>query len=254
MAVIYEGIAEDSQGLVYLISSGRKGDLWEEPKNEDDEPRQIRYASNQKSIYTEDQKGQSKLPTLMLRDGVMTVDDSDKTLIKFMDAHPLNGIKFKRVDEEADAMEELADEELTNYIKAEIFAKSKEKDGTIALESLLAMKSRTLTYSKVQEMGPAQIRKSLYVIAENEPELFVNNDEVFNAFDNKDFIYQDVIMRAMNDDVIRQNPKGNKFTWRNGEGILTVPAGKNEIEFFANWLQTEDGKEVLKQIAKEMGE
>jgi hypothetical protein len=77
---------------------------------------------------------------------------------------------------------------------------------------------------------------------------------VFNAFDNKDFIYQDVIMRAMNDDIIRQNPKGNKFTWRNGEGILTIPSGKNEIEFFANWLQTEDGKEVLKQIAKEMGE
>ena len=250
MSVMYEGIASDTNGLVYIINSGRKGDLW--VKDKEGKDRQIRYAENQKSIYIDEQKGHSKLPTLMLKDGVMTAERD--TLVDFMDAHPLLNIKFRRIDPERDAAEALEHEEQVTLIKAEILKKGKKKDGDVALQSLLVMKSKVVSHLDVQSMGPNQVRQALYGLANAEPEIFLDEDGNFNAFQTQEFIYQDVVLRAMAAEVIIMSPGGTKVSWANGETIIRVPKGKNEVEFFASWLRSEEGNPTLKQIAEEMDE
>lgn len=249
--VIYEGIAHDTGGLVYLISSGRKGDLMALDPNTK-KRRKIRYASNQTTIFTEDQLGQSKLPALMLKDGIMVVDDTDETLIQFMDVHPLNGSKFKRVDEEADAAEELESDEVITNIKAAIFAKNKQKDGSIALESLLSIKSKTLSFAEIQELGPAQIRQKLYALANSSPDEFLNDKGEVNCFESKDFIFKDIVLRSMAEGVLKMNSKQTEISWANGEIIIKIPKGKDYVEFFANFLQSKDGMTVMKQVADEL--
>lgn len=253
MIIVYKGISPDSKGLRYIISNGRKGDLMaKHPKT--GEMEHIRYATNQSSIFTEEQKGQSKVPALLLNDGFMIVDsETQETLVQFMDAHKLNGLKFARVDKEKEAQIDLENEELITDIKSVIRAKSREKDGSIYLESLLLIKSKTISYDKIKDMGPAEIRQDLYKIIDKDPDIFISNSGKVNCFDNNEFMYEDVVIRAISEDIIKVNPRQTQVSWsKSDDGIIEVPKSKNYRKFFASWLMTEDGESTFKEIAEEL--
>lgn len=253
MIVVYQGISPDSRGLRYMISNGRKGDLMAKHP-ETGKMSHIRYATNQSTIFTEEQHGQSKIPALLLNDGYMIVDSvTQKTLVEFMDAHKLNGLKFAKVDKEKDAATALESEELIGDVKAAIRAKSKQEDGSIYLSSLLLIMSKTYDPEKIKEMGPAEVRKALYSVIESEPDSFVNAKGEVNCFDSNDFIFQDVVIRALFEGIIKVNPRQTQISWSNSnETIIEIPRSKSYRKFFAAWLNTEDGESTLKEITEEM--
>lgn len=247
--MLFQGIDYDTQGLICIIPNGSRGDLIHEG-------RRIRYASNHTSIYWDKQvesKAPIKVPTLMLRDGILNVDDSQETLIEFLLKHPMHGVKFAKVDYEENARLELLDEELVDDIKYAIRQKAKQKDGDIALESLLIIKSKTENSHSVAKMGPLTIRRKLYTMAENSPEDFVNEKGEVNCFDSNDFIYQDIVIRCENEGIIKINPAQTLVSWANGESILDIPRSKDAVKYFADWLRTKEGKLVMKEMAKELG-
>ena len=182
MPVIYEGIVPDSRGLHYIIKTGGKGDL---TVNTSKGMRAIRYASNQKSQFLDEQNKFAKLGPVIMREGFLTIADEDTALIDFMDIHPHKNKIFQLMDPEAEALADMLLEEAVLDVKAAIRAKSLETHGDVYLASLLVVKSSELTPDQVSQMGSNQVRKSLYNLAKTNPLLFTNSKGKVNCFTDK---------------------------------------------------------------------
>ena len=55
---------------------------------------ELRYATNQKSPFVEEQKGVATLGHISFRSGKLIVPETKPNLIKFLELHPLNGTLF----------------------------------------------------------------------------------------------------------------------------------------------------------------
>ena len=249
MPIIYKGITSETKGLHYIIKTGAKGDL---TINTINGVRAIRYSPNQKSQFLDEQNDFAKVVPLIMKEGFLTIDDSNKALIEFMDMHPHKDSKFKLLDYEQEAQKELVNEELVLDIKAAIREKSKTEFGDVILSSLLVIKSKGHTASKVMTMGDHQIRKALYNLVKNKPKLFVNKKGKVTCFTDKGFIREDMIIKAVNEDIINVNPAGTMVSWESGEEILSIPRGKNYREYLSDWFLESEGEKVMNAIGTEL--
>ena len=57
--------------------------------------RELRYATNQKSPFVDEQRGVATLGHIAFRNGKLHVEGKLQNLIKFLELHPLNGKLFK---------------------------------------------------------------------------------------------------------------------------------------------------------------
>ena len=73
------------------------------------ENRALRYASNQKSPFEDEQDGNALLSPIIFEDGFLHVPKSNQVLQEFLHYHPLNFKKFIEVDKAKDAAIEVED-------------------------------------------------------------------------------------------------------------------------------------------------
>ena len=86
--------------------TARKPLLWFD--EELNEQRELRYASNQKSLFVDEQKGNATLAHVIFLDGVLEVPKHQQALQKLLSLyHPKSGEIWQEVDEEANAMDEV---------------------------------------------------------------------------------------------------------------------------------------------------
>ena len=74
--------------------------------------RELRYATNQKSIFVDEQEGPATLKHVVFEDGTLSVPASKRNLQEFLAVHPFNNILFKELDHQANAVNELEHLEL----------------------------------------------------------------------------------------------------------------------------------------------
>jgi len=250
--IIFEGISPDSKTLHYILKTGAKGNMIvQNPKTKKREA--MRYASNQISPFISEQVGPAILPSIVFEEGYLKVQPTDTVLLEFLRLHPSNGVDFRLVDPERDASEKIKSDEKILEIKGAILSKSREKYGDVALGSLLAiMSNNNYTVSQIDNMGPNQIRQILYTIAENKPDDFLDSKENVNCFNSSDFIRQDLVIRALNEGIIKVSLTGREITWGNGESLIHVPTGKDYKAYLADYFLSNDGEKVMNQLAKEL--
>ena len=99
----------DKNPLSYVLtskSSPKKPLLWfDEEKGYN---REIRYASNQKSCFIDEQDGNAILSHIIFEDGVLYVPKSDQPLQKLLSLyHPKKGYVYEERDDIAEAKEDL---------------------------------------------------------------------------------------------------------------------------------------------------
>ena len=66
--------------------------MWYDEKNNVNRP--LRYASNQKSPFEDEQDGSAILEPIVFEDGLLRVPKNNPVLQEFLHYHPLNGIVF----------------------------------------------------------------------------------------------------------------------------------------------------------------
>ena len=69
--------------------------------------RELRYATNQKSPFVDEQKGVATLGHIAFRNGKLHVEGKQQNLIKFLDIHPMNGRIFREHNKVEIAEDEL---------------------------------------------------------------------------------------------------------------------------------------------------
>jgi len=197
--------------------------------------RELRYARNQKSIFVDEQDGNVILEAVIFEDGFLMVRKNNQMLQKFLDHHPLKGLKFKEVDKEKDAEEEL---EIMN-LEAEALIEAKTLDINKA-ESLIKV-----IYGKdTSKMTSAEVRRDLLIYARQEPVEFLE------LLEDTMIDIQGLVQTFFDRGLIIKKKKGaiHFNTANNKKRMVVVPNGEDKLFIVASYLQSDEGIEALKML------
>tara|TARA_R100001443_G_scaffold116998_2_gene139465 strand:+ start:10427 stop:11164 length:738 start_codon:yes stop_codon:yes gene_type:complete len=195
--------------------------------------RSLRYASNQRSPFEDEQDGNVLVSPIIFEDGMLRVPRTNPVLQEFLHYHPLNGKKFVEVDFGKDAQKQL--EVMNKEVDALIEVKK------MSIEQLETL-GRVLFARDTSEMTTAELKRDILVFAKRNPDAFLRTisdprlktqAKVQLFFDNKLIAY-----RNKKKDVYF-NLDGNK------KRMTTIPFGIDPIEYLGEWFRTDEGVEVL---------
>ena len=221
--------------LTYTIKS--KGILWFDEKQ--GMQREIRYASNQKSLFRDEQDEFARLEHITFTDGSLTVSREQVLLQQLLSHyHPSAGKKWVELDPAKEAIDEV------EMIEIELEAMRLVQDLEIEhLEAIL----RTEIGSEVTTMSSKEIKRDCYLFAKNSPELFV---EIANDDDIK---LRNLANRSVEAKIVNLTDDNTVFKWAsNGKKIMTVPFDEHPYTAFARFLKTDEGVDVMKAITKKL--
>ena len=208
--------------------------MWFDEKNNIN--RALRYASNQKSPFEDEQDGNAILEPVVFEDGFLIVQKNNPVLQAFLSYHPMNGIVFEEVDKEKEA-------------KIDIEALNIEVDALIAAKSLtieqLEMMTRVIFGKDPSTITTAELRRDILVYAKKDPRDFLH------ILNDPELKYQSKIVSFFENKllVLRNNNKEIWFnTPTNKKKMCTIPYGADPYDFAGQYLQNDEGIDFLKML------
>jgi hypothetical protein len=201
--------------------------------------RELRYATNQPSVFADEQEGPVTLAHVMFRDGALYVPRQNQALQKLLSLyHPLRN----RMYEEFDAVKEAVDD--LEYIQFELEALNL----AAAMDIDQAEAIMRVEYgSKVSEMTSKEIKRDIILFAKRNPGLMIElaNDENVELRSTGVKAVEAGILKLANDQ--------RTFTWAsNGRKVMTVPFDENPYSALAAYFKTDEGIEVYQNIEKRL--
>ena len=220
------------------VHSARKPLLWFD--EEKGYQREIRYATNQRSCFVDEQEGPATLGRIVFRNGVLNVQKEDVVLQKLLSLyHPFIE---KGVIEEYKA-EAIAENEV-GWIELELDAMNAAKAMDVdEAEAIL----RVEFGSKVSEMSSKELKRDLLVFARRNPQLFIElaNDENVHL--------RNIGIKAVEQGLIALSQDNRTFSYANtGRKLMTVPFDEHPYSALASYFKTDEGMEVLNTIEKRL--
>jgi len=201
--------------------------------------RELRYASNQKSPFRDEQDGFSTLKHIVFRNGSLFVPKSDQALQKLLSIyHPQLNLTYYEVDAVAEAKDDLEDLELE--ITALMLAKELDIEHA---EAVLRVEQG----SAVSKMTSSEIKRDLLLFAKRSPETFIALVEDDNVQ------LRNFAIKAVEAGIINLSGDQRSFHWAsNNKKLMSVPFDENPYSAFAAYLKTDEGVEVYKSIEKKL--
>ena len=201
--------------------------------------RELRYATNQASVFVDEQKGEATMGHITFKDGVLAVPKKMQNLQKMLSLyHPLKGHRYKELLPQKIAVDEL------QYLEYEIEALNAARDMDIDhAEAIL----RVEIGSQVTKLSSKEIKRDLLLFAKQNPQLFVElaNDE--------NVMLRNFGIRATEAGIISLSQDQRSFTWvSNDKKLMTIPFDENPYSAFAAFLKTDEGVPVFKSIEKKL--
>ena len=200
--------------------------------------RELRYATNQRSPFADEQMGSCTLGHIVFRNGKLFVEGKKPNLQKFLALHPKNNDLFELYD----AVEEAQDE--TAWINAQLDAMNMARELDIEhLEAIL----RVEYGNKVSEMSSKELKRDALVFAQKQPLNFLalakdDNVEIRNFG-----------VKAVEAGIIELSSDNRTFKWKsNGRKLMTVPFDEHPYSALAAWFKTDEGLEIYKAIEKKI--
>jgi len=201
--------------------------------------RELRYATNQKSPFVDEQEGTSTLAHLVFENGVLPVPKHKQSLQKLLSLyHPSLGRIYKELQPQ-----KIAQDELVN-IKLEIAA------GQAALEMDVDQSEAILRVeegSKVEKMSSKELKRDIVLFAKKNPKLFMDlaNDENVEL--------RNFALKAQTAGIIKLAQDQRTVRWAsNDRKLFTVPFDENPWSACAAFFKTDEGVEVFKTIKKKL--
>ena len=217
----------DAAPLTYILPTRhtrRSSLLYFDPKTNSN--RALRYASNQKSPFEDEQDGNVVLEPVIFEDGFLTVKATNPILQEFLYLHPHRDRVFEEVNEEKEAKADIASLEVE--VEALIAAKQ------LSL-SQLEMVNKVLFGTNVDTVSTAELKRDVLVYARREPQHFL---EVLN--------YPQLTLNAKVNTFFekgllkfRNNRKDIFYnTLSSKKKMLTVPFGEDPYYIASSYLQS----------------
>jgi len=200
--------------------------------------RELRYATNQKSIFVDEQQGQVTLKHIVFESGHLMVPKEKRNLQEFLYKHPHIGFVFG----EHDQVEEAIDEVETLELQLLAMNAASQMDIDFA-EAILRVEQG----SSVSKLSSKELKRDLLLFSKRNPALFI---ELAND-DNVQLRNFAIIATEAN--IIKLSPDNKSFMWAsNGRKLMNVPFDENPYSAMASWFKTDEGLEVHKSINKKL--
>ena len=201
--------------------------------------RELRYATNQSSVFVDEQKGEATMGHIMFTDGVLAVKKEQQALQKLLSIyHPLKTHRFKELEPQKIAITEL--DELEYEINAMNAARDMDIDHA---EAVL----RVEVGSGVSKLSSKEIKRDLLLFAKKNPVLFVE------LASDENVTLRNFGIKATEATIIALSQDQRSITWvSNGKKLMIVPFDENPYSAFAAFLKTDEGVEIYKSIQKKL--
>jgi hypothetical protein len=203
------------------------------------EQRELRYATNQASVFVDEQKGEATLGHIIFRDGVLTVPKEKQNLQKLLSLyHPALNKKYYEFNPVQIATNDL------DYIEAELDALNAARAMDVdEAEAIL----RVELGSKVSKMTSKEIKRDLMLFAKKNPALFIElaNDENVHL--------RNVAIKATEFGLLKLSKDQRSFHWgSNDRKLMNIPFDENPYSAMAAWFKTDEGMDVYRNIEKNL--
>ncbi len=202
--------------------------------------RELRYATNQRSCFVEEQKGQIVMGRIVFRDGVLRVPKENVALQKLLSLyHP--ALK-SNIYEEYKPAQQASNE--VDWIEFELQALNLAK--TLSVEEAEAI-LRVEMGAGVTELSSSEIKRDVLIFAKRNPNLFLqlatDENTQLRSFGAK----------AVEQGILTLSQDQRTFTYgSNGRKIMTVPFDEHPYFALSAFFRTDEGMEVYKAIEKRL--
>ena len=201
--------------------------------------RVIRYASNQNSLFADEQDGHVRLEHVIFKDGSLFVPKNQPMLQQLLSIyHPQAGRKWSEIDKKKEAIDFI--DELEYELEAMTTVKELE------LEHLEAI-MRTEMGSGVTQLSSKELKRDAYKFAKRNPKLFMDlvNDE--------DIKLRNLANRSVEEGILKLTDDNTVFKFvSNGKKVITVPFDKHPYAALAEYFKTDEGVDLMKSIIKKL--
>ena len=200
--------------------------------------RELRYATNQKSIFVDEQKGAATLSHIVFAEGHLYVKKEKRNLQEFLAKHPHNGVLFAEFDPVVQA------EDQYDYLEMELEAMNIATSMDIdQLEAILRVEIGT----SVNKLSSKELKRDGLLFAKKNPKLFLDLSQDENV------VLRNFAIRATEASIILLADDQRTIKWAsNGRKLMTVPFDENPYSAMAAWFKTDEGLEVYKSIDKKL--
>ncbi len=201
--------------------------------------RELRYATNQKSVFVDEQNGPVTLEHIIFENGTLFVPKSKRNLQELLSLyHPHKG----KLYEEFDAVVEAKDELMAIEMEIEALNVARNLDIEHS-EAILRVEQG----SKVSSLSSKEVKRDLMIFAKKNPSLFME------LCTDENVSLRNFAIKAAEANIIKLSQDQRTFKWgSNGKKLMTIPFEENPYTAFAAWLKTDEGVEVYKSIEKKL--
>ena len=200
--------------------------------------RELRYATNHKSIFVDEQQGNVTLSHIVFEMGHLMVPKEKRNLQEFLAKHPHKGVLFQEHDKVEEAVDQF------DYLEMEIAAMNMAYEMDIdKAEAILRVEKG----SSVTELSSKELKRDLLLFARQQPALLLDLAQDENVE------LRNFAIRSVEANIVRLDDDQRTFKWvANGRKLMTVPFDENPYSAMAAWFKTDEGLEVYKSIDKKL--
>ena len=199
--------------------------------------RELKYTSNQRTLFVDEMKGDQRLDHIIFRNGVLHVPKNKVTLQKLLSLyHPYKDKTYYELQPQVIAEKEI------DWLEMEIEALNAAQALDIDMAEAVM---RVEIGSRVSKMSSKELKRDLLLYAKKNPQLFLElvNDE--------NVVLRNFGIRATEMGLLKLSPDQRTFSWgSNGRKLMNVPFDEHPYSALASWFKTDEGMEIYSNIEK----
>ena len=203
--------------------------------------RELRYATNQRTPFVDEQQGTATLGRIVFRDGILRVPKENIVLQKLLSLYHPYTLQGRIMEYKP---EQIAEDE-TGWIELELEAMTVAK--AMDIDEAEAILRAQYGSQQVSNASSKELKRDLLILARNQPSLFL---ELAND-DNG--MLRNIGIKATETGILALSQDQRTFTYAsNGRKLLTVPFNEHPYSALAAYFKTDEGMEVLRAVEKQL--
>jgi len=203
--------------------------------------RELRYATNQRTPFVDEQEGTATLGRIVFRDGILRVPKENIVLQKLLSLYHPYTLQGRIMEYKP---EQIAENE-TDWIELELEAMTVAKG--MDIDEAEAILRAQYGSQQVSNASSKELKRDLLILARNSPGLFLdlaNDDNV---------MLRNIGIKATETGILALSQDQRSFTYAsNGRKLLTVPFNEHPYSALAAYFKTDEGMEVLRAVEKQL--
>jgi hypothetical protein len=201
--------------------------------------RELKYTSNQKTVFVDEMKGEQRLEHIIFKNGSLFVPKNKTILQKLLSLYHPHRNKLFLEHKPAKIAENQID-----FLEMEIEALNAALNLDVDMAEAVM---RVEKGSEVSKMSSKELKRDLLLYAKRNPGLFLElvNDE--------NVMLRNFGIKATEIGIIKLSSDQRTFTWASTDRkLMNVPYEEHPYSALAAWFKTDEGMEIYSNIEKRL--